>query len=203
MKNTEEARPLTAEEEAELRRRMAHTNLGRSDALHTINRLLATLDAARSAVTLDRETLAAAHTDSGTCPACAPLYASIASNGGGGGSPYERVENLHERERRAALSGSPAQPEPLDVAALREAFEAGWKARDKQEDHVGSGRGYAAVPVDPSLIHDRSCCAARGCHPVCSHLCGTDLHVCDGTEHDGRVNAEYRRALTETLRSPE
>ena len=67
---------------------------------------------------------------------------------------------------------------------LREAFEAGWLARDKAQPHVGSPRGYAAEPVDPRHSHDASCCASRGCHPICSHLCGTDLHTCDGTPHD-------------------
>lgn len=69
------------------------------------------------------------------------------------------------------------------MASLREAFEAGWWARDRAGEHVGSDRGYAGVPIDPTTIHDDSCCASRGCHLVCSHLCGTDLHVCDGTDH--------------------
>ena len=64
-----------------------------------------------------------------------------------------------------------------DVPGLREAFEAGWLARDKAKDHVGSERGFAAEPVGPTLVHDESCCASRGCHPVCSHLCGTDLAI--------------------------
>lgn len=68
-----------------------------------------------------------------------------------------------------------------------EAFEAGWHARDRAArvggQHVGSPAGYAAVPVDPAVSHDRFCCASVGCHPICSHLCGTDLHTCDGTDH--------------------
>ena len=57
--------------------------------------------------------------------------------------------------------------------------------------HIGSPAGYAAYPLDQphptrewtAISHDVGCCASRGCHQVCSHLCGTDLHTCDGTPH--------------------
>lgn len=69
------------------------------------------------------------------------------------------------------------------VRAMRDAFEAGWVARDRALPHVGSPAGYAAEPINLTIVHDQACCASRGCHPVCSHLCGTDLHICDGTDH--------------------
>ncbi len=37
------------------------------------------------------------------------------------------------------------------------------------------------VPIDAAIKHQAACCASRGCHPVCSHLCGTDLEVEGGT----------------------
>ena len=57
--------------------------------------------------------------------------------------------------------------------------------------HVGAPTGFAAYPLDQPhpttewkvISHDTACCASRGCHKVCSHLCGTDLHICDGTPH--------------------
>jgi hypothetical protein len=68
------------------------------------------------------------HTATGDCPACAPLYAAIDADGGGGGSPYERVENLHERELRAAR----AEP-GLDVEQL-----CGSQTWHKKRNHGGS-----------------------------------------------------------------
>jgi hypothetical protein len=61
------------------------------------------------------------HTETGDCPACAPLYAAIDADGGGGGSPYERVENLHERalaSQRAARA-EPGLRDRLNVALDR------------------------------------------------------------------------------------
>lgn len=45
--------------------------------------------------------------------------------------------------------------------------------------HVGNPSGLAALPLaDVSPIqHDAGCCASRGCHQVCSHLCGTKFYV--------------------------
>ena len=72
----------------------------------------------------------------------------------------------------AALA--PAGPTADLRAAFTSGFEAGWETASAQRPHVGSGLGYAAVPVT-AVVHDDACCATRGCHPVCSHLCGTDL----------------------------
>lgn len=49
--------------------------------------------------------------------------------------------------------------------------------------HVGSPAGYASEPIRTDITHDAGCCASVGCHMVCSHLCGTELHTCDGTPH--------------------
>lgn len=63
---------------------------------------------------------------------------------------------------------------------------------DGLREHVGSPSGFAAYPLNQpkpvggsweTTSHDAGCCASRGCHKVCSHLCGTSLHVCDGTTH--------------------
>ena len=48
-------------------------------------------------------------------------------------------------------------------------------AEHRPKDHVGSPEGYAAVPIVHGIKHDPHCCASRGCHGVCSHLCETDL----------------------------
>ena len=87
---------------------------------------------------------------------------------------------------RATLDAA-RQSQP-DVEELRRSFEAGWLARDKAQPHVGSPRGYAAVPVTPTVDHDVSCCVRRGCHPVCSHKCGTDLHT--GARGRGRCHRD-------------
>jgi hypothetical protein len=65
------------------------------------------------------------------------------------------------------------------VNALGAALHKAGAVRVGQPTHVG-GEGYAAVPIEEGITHDPHCCAARGCHRVCSHLCGTDLatHGC-------------------------
>lgn len=78
--------------------------------------------------------------------------------------------------------------------------------------HMGSPSGYAAYPLDQPhpisewnvISHDAGCCARRGCHQVCSHLCGTDLHTCDGSDHSSASSSDldYGEAR-ETLTSSE
>lgn len=39
------------------------------------------------------------------------------------------------------------------------------------------GGGYVGVPINNEIVHHPDCCASRGCHQVCSHLCGTELAI--------------------------
>lgn len=82
---------------------------------------------------------------------------------------------LPQRKTEAEGLGSTPTAPTIERLSKAERLEA-------RMEHFGSPEGYAGVPIDPALKHDPHCCAARGCHQVCSHLCGTDLatHGCCG-----------------------
>ena len=43
---------------------------------------------------------------------------------------------------------------------------------------------------DPAITHCPECCSSKGCHNVCSHLCGTPDEIRPGHAYGGRKEGE-------------
>ena len=123
-------------------------------------------------------------------PITPALYAALIVEARAARTQWEQASMAFEmaRVRVARADARCSETHKALTAAQRsllehaDALDSAWSVSAKPM-HVG-GEGYAAVPIEPGIVHDPHCCAARGCHGVCSHLCGTDLatHGCCGTE---------------------